>query len=625
MFLIFSQQTLFSQIVQIPSTSDSLNESNEILIGAEKLVSTYLFTGRANIAQEFFGGKLRIFQSYRGSSIRSLKSNFRDDELFRFQYDYPVYKKLFVIARQNWLYSWDSKDIILNKYERFNGSGGLKLDYFNNSSAEFTIGADNTKQVGIKSTGTLFAGKANLSDFNLSEFIINSAVNGEYTKLDFNRINSNLDARASMIRTYDSTNTIGMNVRYKMLNGDYFNPPQGNISSDFSFENRYQKRLTSDLNLNFSFTNFLLANLMASYNIGTVSREYKNIIDSIPITKVRKLINENQLLLLGEVKFVFSSFSQNLGMSIETSSEKNTLEKKREITPTEEQYLKATEFYPDFSSARTRLFARTKWNISKKDIFLFDYSASLYQYDTPSKENDDDKDEFSTLATAVYSRKMSDILSASLRAEVILNHIVFLKAAKSSQNAWNRIIRFSPQFNVDAKGFSMQPQFEVLANYTDYDYSQISQTLRDYTSLRQIGYRDSIFVSLGDGFNLQSRIILRYSERGILFWKEFAESPQNSNFEQFSKLLLFVNMNNNILIGVGGRYYNISQGSLNRVGGNKGIPDYVLQSYGPEALVRVVFSSGSEINFQGWYDFQLINKKEKLDVPNFLIQTSIKM
>ncbi|MDP2362634.1 MAG: hypothetical protein Q8M94_02570, partial [Ignavibacteria bacterium] len=208
-FLLFHQQPLFPQIVQVTSRSDSLNEFNEILIGAEKLVSTYLFTGRAKIAQELMGGKMRIFQSYRGSSIRTLKSNFRDDELFQFQYDYPIYKKLFVIARQNWIYSWDSKDIILNKYERFNASGGLKFDFMDNSSAEFSVGGDNTKQVGIKSTGTFFSVKSNLSDYNLSDFKFNSVVNGEYTKLDYNRINSNLDAKVSLSRIYDSTNTMG--------------------------------------------------------------------------------------------------------------------------------------------------------------------------------------------------------------------------------------------------------------------------------------------------------------------------------------------------------------------------------------------------------------------------------
>jgi len=613
-----------AQILQLQSRPDSLHETNELTFGAEKLVTTYLFTGIASVEQEVLGGKFKLFDSYSGTSIKTIKSNFRDDELFQFLYEYPVSKNLFFTARQNWLY-WNTKNIILNKYERINGLAGLKFRYYKNSSAEISAGIENIQQVGIKSFGSIISGKANLSDYNFNEFIVNYDLNGEYANLELNRVNANLDGRVSIIRFYDSSNSLGYNLKYKILNGDYYNPPSGNIAPELAFENRLEKRFGNDFNMNFSFTKYLITFFNASYNSGSVTREYKNIISDAAITKVRKLVNDNQFFLRGDLRFTLETFSQSLGMSWETGTEKNSFEKKTDLSSTEEQYLKSTEFYPDYEFGRTRLFAKTRWNISSNEIILFDYSVSLYQYDTPSNLNNDDKDEFSNLASFVYSKKFSDILKASLKGEILMNHLVYLKSASSSQNAWNRIIRLSPQINLETTGFSMEPQFEVLANYTDYYFVAPNQSPSNFTSLRQVSYKDSIFLNLGSQMSVQSRLIFRYSEKGILFWKEFAESPQNSNFEQFAKLLLFVNINSSILLGVGGRYYIIAQNKLNRKTGSSGLQDYNLRSYGPETYLRAQFPSGSEINFQGWYDFQLINNKEKLYVPNFLLQTSIKL
>ena len=163
----------------------------------------------------------------------------------------------------------------------------------------------------------------------------------------------------------------------------------------------------------------------------------------------------------------------------------------------------------------------------------------------------------------------------------------------------------------------MKPSFEILANYTVYDFEKIAPGINSL-SFRQVGYRDSIIVGLGKKYSLHSSILIRYYETGILYWNSFAETPQNSNFEQFVKLM-FVRKNSGIFsYGIGARYYKLSQKSL-----TYGISVYSGReidhiSIGPEVFVRARFSSGTECSIEGWYEFVDINNR-RVNIPNMFL------
>ena len=110
-----------------------------------------------------------------------------------------------------------------------------------------------------------------------------------------------------------------------------------------------------------------------------------------------------------------------------------------------------------------------------------------------------------------------------------MDHLVFLKAERSAMNNWNRIFQFNPGIYYNTKSFMMMPQFEILANYTVYDFENISPDVKSF-SYRQVGYKDSIFIYLGKMFSLQTNINISYFERGILYWKSFSENSTKSKF-----------------------------------------------------------------------------------------------
>jgi hypothetical protein len=245
------------------------------------------------------------------------------------------------------------------------------------------------------------------------------------------------------------------------------------------------------------------------------------------------------------------------------------------------------------------------------------------QYNTPSPLNSDDRDEFFTIANIVLFHRFSRYFSGSLLGELQMTHLVFLKAQRSSLNNWNRVYRIGTAFHYDNSTVKINPQLEILANYTVYDFEDISPSIRSF-SFRQISYKDSILVKLANNFRLQSKLLFRYFERGILNWGEFKEAPQNSNYEHFINCLLIWSKPNFYEIGSGIRWFNISQRNLtsNTLQDNQNLNQF---SIGPETYININFSDKTNISFVGWYEFQYINKNYYRGVPNFFLLTKVKI
>ena len=114
-------------------------------------------------------------------------------------------------------------------------------------------------------------------------------------------------------------------------------------------------------------------------------------------------------------------------------------------------------------------------------------------------------------------------------------HYVYLKSQRSSSNNWNRVLRFSPTILLQSNYLYYKPEFGINANYTTYDFENIVTGINSF-SFREVSYMDTIQIKLNSNYYIESKNEIRYSERGILYWNEFSEQPQRSNFESFVKL-----------------------------------------------------------------------------------------
>jgi hypothetical protein len=318
------------------------------------------------------------------------------------------------------------------------------------------------------------------------------------------------------------------------------------------------------------------------------------------------------------------NFMQQAGIYFNNRNEDNSVENKYGIYETEEQRLRRIENQRDVVSSRTRFISRSRWNMSRSDTLALDYSVSILRYDTPSDLNNSDRDEFNTIVGLRYGHRFSEHLSASLLAELQMLHMVYLKSEMSGNNNWNRILRLSPSVALETDIFSMHPSFEVLANYTIFDYRALKSGIKDL-SFRQIRYQDSIIVYLQKNLSLQSKINFRYYESGILYWKDFSEIPMNSNMEQLAKVFAVVRLSQNTEIGCGARYYRVRQESLSKQNAGISAAAVDILSIGPEAMISANITKNLKISISGWYEFQTLNKFEKKEIPNLFLQTFLSL
>lgn len=618
-YITFCLSCIFSY-AQGDKSAITLNPNSNIRTfnsGLKKITNTYNFFGNAeyNLLSDY--GNLLINQEYTGTALKTVGSSFRDDEKFSLMYLLPVGKGFSVLALQNWELSNDTRSIGINKLERLNGLAGIKLDFLNESFFSLAGGIENNNQIGVEKSGWLIGtnGVFNTKVFEIFSLEINT--NGDYLRLEDGRINAGSSINANLNGNYDMNNSMNFLVGYKLFNRDYLSTIY-KIDERFPVERRLEKRLNLATAFDFEVTERVSSRININMSNVEIDRSYKEEIERTSISKVYRNLTEFQLNLIAELFYKSDDFNINGGANLFSRKEENNILEKFSILPHERNTLQNLEKQRDNITSKTRFYTSFWWTPSRRDKLSFDYSVSILQYDTPSEVNNDDRDEFSTILSVGYSRSVSSILSAGISAEMQMMHLVFLKAARSAMNNWNRIIRLAPEIRIETKQFYYSPVFEVLANYTVYDFESITPGVQSF-SYRQLGYRDTFCLKFLDNYSVQARTIVKYFERGALYWDSFAESPQTGSFEQFTKLLLFT-QSEFLLAGAGARAYYLSQSNL----ASETIPYYYRSGFaqvfaGPEILFQYTFHSGTNFTLNGWYDFHYINGQKKAEIPNIFL------
>jgi hypothetical protein len=618
---VFSFYGANAQLKLTNLTDDSLRiipERNYIEYGVDKVNNTYLFTGNAFYKGQIGKSEIEILQSYRGLGLQQNTQSFRDDESLTLRYYHPIADKLKIVGRGDWFYSADTRTFGQNELNRINGLTGLKYDN-DNAFVELTAGYEHNNQIGVKSPGFIMNLNSAFREMKFANYTMNTRLNGEILKLNMDRMNADMDFFSMLYGDFGRDNHINFDFGYRLMKRDLLSTwlPE----TDFiPIEKRLENNLMPGLNFGFGIFPGLTANVSLFLNNYVVNKSYNKPVDKYSISKMNRQFREFQFAVNSELRYNFKDFSQTLGLLYSTRSEQNKAYKKFDISDIEEEEIQELESMRDNVSSRTKLIATTNWTTTPSDTIRFDFATSIYRYDTPSDKNYDDRDEFNFNTGLAYMHRFNEGFSAGIFTKIQMLHLVFLNAKRSAMNNWNRILRLGTQVKWHNRVFSINPVFEVIANYTIYDFEEMTGSIRSY-SFRQLGYRDSLCIYLDDDVSLQGRVSVRYFERGILYWDTFSESPQNSNLEYFVKALAYARVSDVISVAAGIRIYSLEQRNIiNNVPSTLTFSQF---SLGPETVLSVKFFDGTTISLQGWYEFQYINKLQLNKIPNLFLLTNV--
>lgn len=589
--------------------------------GVDKIANTFLFTGKADVTVEPGLGFLRFVNDYRGTAFRTSTVALRDDQYALFTWSVPLGSGFTSLVRQSWTMSRDSRSLGLSSLERLNGAGGVQWQLDERVDVTGLLGAERTTQIGVAATGLIVGMDGRVRDLDLDEWRFSSRLLADYHRMDALRTSADVIAEANVVRSIDEGSDLRVSTSYTSVVRDYFTTLAFG-ASDLVVESRKEERVGVDAALTYALTSRLAVNIGAQLQSANIDRQYAQASTGIPITAVNRRLAELVLDLNGELRWTLPTSALSVGGAIYLRDEQNGVRERFEIDPSALATLRSQENQRDNATSRTRFAVKWTWMPSRHDTVEADVTSWLLRYDTPSDLNADDRDELTTLAAVRYARRITEGLSVGTTLAGQEIHLVFLKAQRSALNNQNRVLRLAPYVHINLRGFSMRPQFEVLANYTVYDYEDRGASARSF-SFRQISWRDSLYVRLAPAVHAEGSILFRYSERATLYWQQFAEAPETGQREWLAKILIFSEPSAAWSIGVGLRRYELAQRPLGTIVAPGATSS--LRFWAPETAVRFLAADGSTLTLSGWYEFQQVNETGRRDLPNLLLRARVSL
>jgi hypothetical protein len=253
----------------------------------------------------------------------------------------------------------------------------------------------------------------------------------------------------------------------------------------------------------------------------------------------------------------------------------------------------------DNVAKRTALSGMIELPLSLSDRLAAAAWVSILRYDTPSDLNVEDRDELLITTSIATTHRISRYTELALGLDGTLSHLVYLLSERSANNAINRVLRLTPRVTWRPLALLMTYNaFEVLANYTVYDFENELARIRSY-SYRQFGWLDSTTVALTDRIGLDFFVYLKLYERGQLKWSEFTERTESSFTDRTYAAQVRFTPDPRVMFAVGLRYFSQMRYVYGTAG--KSLESY-LSSIGPTCVVQYEFGTQSAAGFRGWYE-----------------------
>lgn len=584
----------------------------------DKQLNIFQLVNSLDLRRKIISGDFVIRHIYTGNIILGQGNSYRDDETLFLNFTKPLTNSFSLLFESNFMLSSDSRNIGIKEAERLNSNFGFL--YFLGSRVNFSaaVGLERNTQLNITSNGLLYQFKVNLSKFKFGNFIFNSQNSYELVNLQTGRIYSDFLLYTNLSGKFDDTNSIQFDLSYKNLTRDFIAIPF--VSNDF-FEKRRESRFSPYLKLSYSPIDKFFANFFGFFSLYSLSKSMNRYEPRDNLSALKRSLYEEQLSLVFNLGYSGDLFQPMVGFVYNYRNEKNQANK---VFPIDEILFNN---YQQFESqknnyqSRLSLFVNNKFILFQNDTMIFAARLGILRYDTPSKQNMDDRDEFSSRFLISNSLRFSKFFLLSTELDYNGYHLVFLNAQRSLINNWNHIIRLMFRTIYQTEFFRFNPNFEILSNYTVYDFEQKGYSIPNYL-FRQVQFRDSSLVYISAKHSLEAQISLRLLERGILFWKSFAMTKETQISEIFARFLIFSQLHKTTQLGIGWRVYNIVQTPFAR---STFVEEYKFYSFSPETEIRISLGEDKSIFLQGWYELKFLNRKIISKISNIILRISYKI
>ncbi len=580
--------------------------SNGAGILFDKLFSTYHSQALFRYGGDGPGFRYDIGQSFRSALIRTNTNLITDEETFRASFRLRPGEPIEPRTIANLYVLSDRRGFGLSNVSSYSIHTGAVIRPAGVLTVEPMIGYRSDRQSDITDQGISYLVRMDADSLDYAGTV--SAVGGswEYNRLD-PRIIEMRNARLTSSKTFpgDSRNTL--ELRYYRNRRDFYTRADDGVAQEYGVDRNIETR-AEDL---FAVRDSLLYNVAADFslalNAGVLSRgigresKYKSYSD--PGTPVLNS-TVDELTIGGELSAawaVSASLDGRLAIVLQERNETHRVEDDDGYLEPAVDSIRRIQERMNNVARRTTMAVAADFRPSGSHQVEVSGSGSILRYDTQSDLNTDDRDELRYVANITSRHRLSRYLAMTLAADITLAHLVYLSASRSADNTWNRILRLSPHLAwTPDRAFSSSNRFEVLANYTVYDFDSPGTGVRSFV-FRQFAFSDSTVWSLTRRIAVEWSSYVRLYERGNLRWEDFSENPV-SYFEDFTHIgMVRYAATSALIFSLGIRYF--SQMRFDYAGSRR-VPQHFLRSVGPATGIEWSVSTRTALLVRGWYERQ---------------------
>ncbi|MFI5252891.1 MAG: hypothetical protein ACHQQQ_10740 [Bacteroidota bacterium] len=600
---------------------------NGFSFGFDKLLNTYHWNGLGNVNGSAGSLRYSLNEQLLSTVILSDTKLMRDEQLFGFNLQ-QHWSDLFggVVRESSYVLS-DNQSSGIGAASVHTLFGGVDYRPFDKLMMEPLAGIRFDNQIGQRDRGPSYALSVLSDDIDFGGYKTHLNGRVRYDRLDPRILETHNDTVRIERYFPDQTRNV-LRMTYNRTRRDFYFPADTVVKSVFGVANNIETRTENIFDIGDSLgypvaprTFLTLQGNISSRSIGRDVR-YKNY-SATPQPFLNSTIDEFKLD--GSAMFTYSipsGINAAFQFAYYERDESHSLEPSDSVSTSLFTSLSDVEARKNNNSQRRSLMLSLSKEFTPSDKLEFSGSTSILRYDTPSPENTDTRDELRDLLGLTYNHRFTSYFSARTLLEVNLTHLVYLSAERSADNTWNRIFRLSPRIEyTPSENFFSFNTFEVLANYTTYDFEFISPSVRSY-AFRQFAFIDSTSIAVTKRFSLGWYHYLRFYERGELQWNAFTEQPL-FYFEDKTYLgTARFRVNENLVFSTGIRYFN--QSRYKYTGAERELDNF-LRSVGPVTVVELNFGARTRIFLNGWYEHQVQTGQNSRDLTTMTMSCNVRI
>ncbi len=579
----FSQERTMS----FPNLQNDSLSKQRVWFGFERLINTYHWNALGLYENTFGKMGINIREELRSTLIHSEHSPSKNEQSFFSSFSYHLSENIRPKVQTASFILSDNQSLGVSNVSSYTFYGGAEIHPIKELIVEPLIGYRFENQKNNKDKGVSYKFSALSPGLDIGGYFPSLNIQLQRDNV-FPRTLENHRIEVELLKVFEGNTKNDVSILFTRNRREFYLPLTENL------DKRIEKTFSASDVLDYEFNDQTLFTFQGNILNRTINKSTNTSVKEFKLETSGLLTYTQDDSFASSFRILYAEREEQHFQQLGSNSiEQNGI-------------LLSTESLQDNFSERTMITGTLHIPLSKSDMVYTQASASILRYDTPSKDNVEDRDELWYGFNVITTHYISPLLRLKTITDATSTHLVYLFSERSANNSWNRTLRLSPivEFHPSEK-FSTTNTYEVLANYTVYDFEDIFGTSAKSFSFRQFSWYDSTTYQFASRLQLVLFSQYKLFTRGELKWKTFTEFPINTFEEQtFIPQIRFIpNMHSHsTFFSFGLRYFKRFQFS-GKEGKNR--LEQMLYNLGPIASIYWGAIDRLFFSFQGWYEYRI--------------------